>query len=42
MKKIVEGLPFERANWKFNGELVDSFDKHIAKSVFYQTKITLL
>jgi|TARA_B100001063_G_C16730168_1_gene538830 tRNA (cmo5U34)-methyltransferase len=33
MKKIVEGLPFERANWKFNGELVDSFDKHIAKSV---------
>ena len=33
MTKVGDGLPADRANWKFNGEIVDSFDDHISKSV---------
>ena len=33
MKKLDAELPAERANWKFNGKLVDSFDAHISRSV---------
>lgn len=33
MKKLGAELPAERANWKFNGKLVDSFDAHISRSV---------
>ena len=33
MKKVSATLPLERANWTFNGKLVDSFDAHISRSV---------
>jgi len=33
VKKLGAELPAERANWKFNGKLVDSFDAHISRSV---------
>ena len=33
MKKLSAELPLERANWTFNGKLVDSFDAHISRSV---------
>jgi len=33
VKKLDAELPAERANWKFNGKLVDSFDAHISRSV---------
>ena len=31
MTKVGDGLPADRANWKFNGEVVDLFDDHIKK-----------
>ena len=33
MKKNTDVVSAERANWKFNGDLVNSFDAHISKSV---------
>ena len=33
MTKVGDGLPADRANWKFNGKIVDLFDDHISKSV---------
>ena len=33
MTKVGDGLPADRANWKFNGEVVDLFDDHISRSV---------
>ena len=33
MTKVGDGLPADRANWKFNGEVVDVFDDHISRSV---------
>ena len=33
MKKNTDVVSAERAYWKFNGELVNSFDAHISKSV---------
>jgi tRNA (cmo5U34)-methyltransferase len=30
MTKVGDGLPADRANWKFNGEVVDLFDDHIS------------
>ena len=33
MTKMKDSLPENRANWKFNGEVVELFDKHISRSV---------
>ena len=33
MTKMKDSLPANRANWKFNGEVVELFDKHISRSV---------
>jgi|TARA_B110000503_G_scaffold5724_1_gene7903 tRNA (cmo5U34)-methyltransferase len=33
MTKVGNGLSADRANWKFNGKIVDLFDDHISKSV---------
>jgi tRNA (cmo5U34)-methyltransferase len=36
MKKTGDNINAENANWKFNGDMVEHFDKHIKKSVpFY-------
>ncbi len=33
MKKTGDNIKAENANWKFNGEMVENFQKHIEKSV---------
>ena len=33
MSNVGDGLSLDRGNWKFSGEVVDSFDDHVSKSV---------
>lgn len=33
MDNVGDGLSADRGNWKFSGEVVDSFDDHVSKSV---------
>jgi len=33
MTNVGDGLMADRGNWKFSGEVVDSFDDHVSKSV---------
>lgn len=35
MSTVGDGLKADNANWKFDGEVVDSFDSHVSKSVPY-------